>query len=208
MFRNLLRPDSPLMITMTQITDCIFLSLFWILGCFPVVTLGASFAALYDSVFHTFRQGDKHGWQRFLRTFRENWKAGIMPTALVLAAFAALVKALVSVWNAAVYGEISWMVFSGAAFAGVLVLGIFSVLFPMLSRFENPLGALLKNTVFLAMANLPRTLLLGMLNAAAMLLCARYVFPMFFLPALTALISTLLIEPMFRPYMPTENAAG
>ena len=27
MFRNLLRPDSPLMITMTQITDCIFLSL-------------------------------------------------------------------------------------------------------------------------------------------------------------------------------------
>ena len=50
MFRSLFRPDSPLMITVNQITDCIFLSLFWILGCFPVVTAGASFAALYDAV--------------------------------------------------------------------------------------------------------------------------------------------------------------
>ncbi|MBQ6999866.1 MAG: YesL family protein [Oscillospiraceae bacterium] len=207
MFRNLFRPDSPLMITMNQITDCIFLSLFWILGCFPVVTIGASFAALYDSVVHTYRQGDKHGWQRFLRTFRENWKAGIVPTLLFLAVFSALVKGLIAVWNAAVYGKLSWMVFSGAAFAGVLVLGILSVLFPMLSRFDNPLGALLKNTVFLAMANLPRTLMLGILNAAAVLLCARYVFPLFFLPALAALLSTLLLEPMFRPYMPAENAA-
>ena len=49
MFRNLLRPDSPLMITMNQITDCIFLSLFWLVGCIPVVTAGASFAALYES---------------------------------------------------------------------------------------------------------------------------------------------------------------
>ena len=35
MFRNLLRPDSGLMITMTQLTDTIFLSLFWILGLHP-----------------------------------------------------------------------------------------------------------------------------------------------------------------------------
>ena len=48
MFRNLLRPDSALMITMTQITDCIFLSLFWLVGCIPVITIGASFAALYE----------------------------------------------------------------------------------------------------------------------------------------------------------------
>ena len=208
MFRNLFRPDSPLMITMTQITDCIFLTLFWLLCCFPVVTMGAAFAALYDSVYHAFRKGDKHGWQRFWRTFRANWKAGILPTVIFLAVFALLIKVLVALWNAAVYGAISWTVFSGGAFAGVLVLGILSVLFPMLSRFENPLGTLLKNTLLLAMANLPRTLLLGMLNAIALLMCTLYAVPLFFLPALTALISTLLIEPMFKPYMPAENAAG
>lgn len=208
MFRNLFRPDSPLMITMNQITDCIFLSLFWILGCFPVVTIGASFAALYDAVFRAYRQGDKHPWQRFLSVYKENWKQSIVPTLVFLAAFALLSKGLIMVWNSAVYGQISWMLFSAAAFGGVFVLGILSVLFPMLSRFENSVGALLKNTLLLAMANLPRTLLLGIGNAAALLLCLRYIFPLFFLPALAALLGTLLIEPMFKPYLPEENAAG
>lgn len=208
MFRNLFRPDSGLMITMTQITDCIFLSLFWLLGCIPVVTMGASFAALYDSVYYGFRRGDKHCWQRFLQTYKANWKGSILPTVVFLLVFVALAKSLIALWNAAVYGQVSWMLFSGGAFAGVLVLGVLSVLFPMLSRFENSFGALLKNTVFLAMANLPRTLLLGILNAGAVLLCLNYVFPLFFLPALAALIGTLFIEPMFKPYMPQENAAG
>ena len=205
MFRKFLNPDNALMITMTQITDCIFLSLFWLIGCIPVVTIGASFAALYDSTYRGFRQGEKHCWGRFLEVFRGNWKAGILPTGVFLAVLYLLVQLLVSLWNRAVAGAVSWMVFSGGAFVGVLVLGIVSVLFPMLSRFENPLPVLLKNTVFLAMAHLPRTLALGILNAAAGLLCAFFVLPLFFLPSLAALIGSVLVEPMFKPYMPAEE---
>ena len=206
MARKFLNPDNALMITMTQITDCIFLSLFWLIGCIPVVTAGASFAALYDATFRGFRQGDKHCWNRFLQTFRANWKAGVLPTGVFLAVLYLLVKILVGLWNSAVAGAVSWMVFSGAAFVGILVLGILSVLFPMLSRFENAFPVLLKNTVLLAMANLPRTLVLGILNAAAGLLCAFYILPLFFLPSLAALIGSLLIEPMFKPYIPSEDA--
>ena len=201
MFRNLFNPENALMITMTQITDCIFLSLFWLLGCFPVVTAGASFAALYDSVYRCYRKGDKHPWTRFLSTFKANWAGCILPTVLFLAVILAMAKGLIAVWNAAVYGQVSWMLFSAAALLGVLVLGILSVLFPMASRFENSLPALLKNTLFLALANLPRTLALGMLNAISVFLCIRFVFPLFFLPALAALIGTLFIEPMFKPFM-------
>ena len=137
--------------------------------------------------------------------YRRNWKAGILPTAVFLAAATVLTKILVNLWNTAVAGKISWMVFSGGAFVGILVVGILSVLFPMLSRFENPFPVLLKNTVFLAMANLPRTMALGLLNAATVLLCAVYVLPVFFMPSLAALISSLFIEPMFRPFMPEEE---
>ena len=207
MFRKFLNPDNALMITMTQITDCIFLSMFWLLGCIPVVTVGASFAALYDATFRGFRKGDKHCWGRFWQVYRENWKAGILPTAVFLAVLTLVTKALVALWNAAVAGGVSWMLFSGLAFVGVLVLGIVSVLFPMLSRFENPFPVLLKNTVFLAMANLPRTIALGILNAAAGLACAFFVLPLFFLPSLAALVGSVLIEPMFKPYMPSEEAA-
>ena len=207
MFRNLFSPDSPLMITMTQITDCIFLSLFWLLGCFPVVTIGASFAALYDASFRGLRKGDKHAWQRFWKVFKENWKAGIVPTVLFLILAFLLGKGMIGLWNAAVYGQISWMLFAAGEFLGVTALGILSVAFPVLSRFENSLGMLLKNTLFLALANLPRTILLGILSAAAVLLCARFVFPLFFLPSLAALLASVLIEPMFKPFLPEEDAA-
>lgn len=207
MFRNLFSPDSALMITMTQITDCIFLSLFWLLGCFPVVTIGASFAALYDASFRGLRKGDKHSWQRFWKVFKDNWKAGIVPTVLFLILAFLLGKGMIGLWNAAVYGQISWMLFAAGEFLGVTALGILSVAFPVLSRFENSLGMLLKNTLFLALANLPRTILLGILSAAAVLLCARFVFPLFFLPSLAALIASVLVEPMFKPFLPEEDAA-
>ena len=207
MFRNLFSPDSALMITMTQITDCIFLSLFWLLGCFPVVTIGASFAALYDASFRGLRKGDKPSWQRFWKVFKDNWKAGIVPTVLFLILAFLLGKGMIGLWNAAVYGQISWMLFAAGEFLGVTALGILSVGFPLLSRFENSLGMLLKNTLFLALANLPRTILLGILSAAAVLLCARFVFPLFFLPSLGALIASVLVEPMFKPFLPEEDAA-
>jgi uncharacterized membrane protein YesL len=207
MFRNLLKPDSALMITMTRITDCIFLSLFWLLCCIPVVTVGASFAALYDASYRTFRKNERNSWQRFFGVFRENWKAGIVPSVVFLAAGWGLLKGTIALWNLAVAGTMSWMLFAALAFVAVVLLGMLSILFPILSRFENSLGALLKNTVFLAMANLPRTAVLGAINAVTVFLCARLVVPLFFLPSLAALFGSFAIEPMFRPFMNDENAA-
>lgn len=207
MFQKVFNPDNALMITMSQITDCIFLSLFWLLGCVPLVTVGASSAALYDAAFRAFRQGDKHSWRRFFGTFRRNWKAGILPSLVFLAVFALAAWLLIRIWNAAVAGTVSWTVFSASALVGVLVLGILNVLFPVLSRFENSFARLLKNTVLLALANMPRTLALGVVNAVAIYLCVRFIFPLFFLPALAALIGTLFLEPMFRPYMQQEEDA-
>ncbi|MBE6970286.1 MAG: DUF624 domain-containing protein [Ruminococcaceae bacterium] len=201
MFRNLFKPDSSLLITMNWITDCIFLSLFWLLGCFGVVTAGASFAALYDAAYRTYRQSERNSWQRFLYVFRSNLRAGIVPTLLLLAAFWGLLKGGVALWNLAVAGNLSWALFAAGALLAVLGLGVLSVLFPLLSRFENGLSTLLKNTLLLALANLPRTLALGVLNAGAIFLCVRFVFPFFFLPALASLLGSLLLEPMFKPYM-------
>ena len=207
MFRNLFNPDSGLMITMSRITDVIFLSLFWLMCCIPVVTAGASFAALYDASYRAFRENEKNTWKRFFSTFRDNWKSGILPTILFLLAGAGLMKAVIALWNLAVAGSLSWMMFSALAFVAMVILGILSVMFPMLSRFENSFAVLVKNTVFLSLANLPRTVVLGILNAITLLLCLRLVVPVFLLPSLAALLGSYLIEPMFKPYMNVENAA-
>ena len=205
MFRNILRPDSPLMITMNQITDCIFLSLFWLLGCLPVITAGVSTAALYDAVYHTFRKGEKNSWQRFLHAYKQNLKPGILPGILFLLAAAALTRLGILVWNQAVYGNISWGVFAAAAFFLLVLLGIGSILFPLLSRFETGTVQLFSNTLRLGLANLPLSLGLALVNAVVIFFSVRFVVPLFFLPALGALLSTLFIEPMLKPYMPKED---
>ena len=206
MFRNLFNPDSHLMMTMARITDCIFLSLFWIVGCIPVVTAGASFAAMYDATYRALRCHEKNSWLRFFQVFRRNWKAGIVPTLIFGVATFALAKLMILCWNSAVAGSISWMFFAGAMLVAMLMLGMLSVLFPMLSRFENSTGGLLKNTFLLAFANMPRTLGLGVMNGVTIFLCARFVVPIFFLPSLACLLGSLFIEPMFKPYMPEDTA--
>ena len=206
MFRNLLNPENGLMITMNHITDCVFLSLFWFLGCFPLVTAGCASAALYDAVYRRFRQGDMKSWSRFATVFKRELVSGLVPSVLYLAALWFGVKGMIALWNAAVAGTVSWMVFSGIGFLAVTALGILSVLFPLLSRFANPLPALLGNTVLLALTNLPRTIALGLLNAVTGWLCIRWIFPLLFLPALSSLLSTFLLEPMFKPYITESDA--
>lgn len=207
MFRNLFNADSPLMQTLSHITDCIFLSLFFLMGCVPVVTAGASFAALYDASFRAFRRWDKHSWGRFLQVYRDNWKQSILPTLVFYIGIYLTGKGAIALWNAAVAGDVSWAVFAAGAVLGCLALGILSVLFPLLSRFENPFLGLLKNTLLLSLANLPRTLLLGAWNAVVVYLCARFIVPLFFLPSLGAVVGSLFLEPMFRPYMPENTEA-
>ena len=211
MFKKLFNPENALMTTMTQITDCIFLSLFWMITSFPVITIGPASAALYDAVYYGFRQGDKHPWGRFLSAFKSNLKPGILPGILYLAVFCAGGWILIQIWNAAVWEQVSFAAFSAAAFVVLLLLGILSILFPMLSRFNNSLWGLLRNTLLIGIVNMPRTLGLGLVNAISILLCVRFIFPLFFLPALASLLGTLMLEPMFKPYMgeeeETENAA-
>lgn len=204
MFRKLFSPDQPLMIVLSRITDCIFLSLFWLLVSFPVVTVGLATTALYDGVYWGFRRKDRNPWLRFGKSLKRNWKASLLPTVVFLAVFSGLGVGMIKLWNAAVAAQVSWLVFAAAAFGAVVILGILSVLFPMLSRFENSPGTLLKNTVFLSLANLPRTVGLGMINAVTIGLCVRFVIPVCFLPAVAALLGSYLIEPMFRPYMGEE----
>lgn len=203
MFRKLFSPDSDLMIVMTWITDCIFLSVFWLLGCVPVVTIGTSGAALYDATYRAFRRKNKHSWQRFWRVWLSNLKSGIVPGVFVTVALLAGGWGMIRLWNNAVLGG-GWVLFAAAAVVAVILLGALSVVLPMVSRFENQPLRLIGNAFAVSLANLPRTFLLGVLQAGTIFACVYFVIPVVFLPAVTALLSSWLVEPMFKPYMPED----
>ena len=97
------------------------------------------------------------------------------------------------------------MLFSAGAFVLLIPVGVLSLVSPVLSRFENTTAALWANSVRLGLGNLPGLLAVAAVNALCALLCLRWVLPLFFLPAVAALVSSLFIEPMLRPYMPREE---
>ena len=81
-------------------------------------------------------------------------------------------------------------------------------LYSVCCRIDNPTGILFKNTVLLALANIPLTLALGLLNTVCLILCIWLVIPLFLLPALAALLGSFFIEPMFKPYLPNASEAA
>ncbi len=202
MFRNWLNPENGLMIVLTQITDTIFLSFFWLASCLLIVTAGPGTAALYDAVVHCFRGGEENPWRRFATSFRRNLRVGIPAAAAVLAVGFAEYCGMIWIWNGAAAGKISWVIFSAAAFVCFVTVGVLALVFPLLSRFETTLRQLLGNTLRLAMANLPWTLGLSALHTVSAFLCVRYVIPLLFLPSMCMFFSSFLVEPILKPYMP------
>lgn len=146
------------------ICDLILLNILWLIFCLPVVTIGASTAALHSVVRKMAAYEYYTVWRSFWQGFRENWKQG---TA------AALILGLVLL--------ISWLDFTiglrSPGFSGIacqilgvlgLILGVFTLTFafPVLTRYQLPLKTVLKNSVLLSLAN-PHIVLLGL--AAAIL---------------------------------------
>lgn len=159
------------------ICDLILVNVLWLICCLPVVTMGASTAALHSVVRKMAACEYYTVWRGFWHGFRENWKQG---TAV------SLILGLVL--------GISWFDFTVGlrtpGFTGIacqligmlgLIAGVFtlSLAFPVLTRYRLPLKTVLKNAVLLSLAN-PHIVLAGLAAAALF-------------PALGALSINLLI---------------
>ena len=79
---NPLRPQGTSLNVLNSLVDLFVLNLLWAVCCIPVVTIGASTAALYDAVFYSIRGGNRGTYARFIEIFRREWKSGILPTVI------------------------------------------------------------------------------------------------------------------------------
>lgn len=204
MFDKLMDSENGLVMTMNWITDCLFLSMLWLFFSVFLIPMGPASAALYDTAFHTFRKGEKVVYRRFFNSLKKNMKTGIPAGLISLAAGWGGVK----IWNllgaVAAESEAGYALLWGFFVLFLLLLGMVSFLFPLLSRFETDLPGLFKNCIFLSMANLPRTAALSLISAVTVWICAWLWWPVIFMPCLSSVIASFFIEPVFAPFMPPE----
>lgn len=193
---------------MGKIADAAALSLLWLLFCIPVVTIVPSSAALYYSVVKNLRRGRGKLPAVFWKSFRGNFRQGVVLTVLT-----------------GVYGmvTVSWLLFAGqfaaASFQGMLykiiarsflLFGVLSQVYlcPVLSRFQGTVKTILLGTVYMSYRYLFTSLCaVGMLAALS---AAVYVFPLSILaaPALYMYLLSFPAERNMKKYAENMDAAG
>ena len=201
--RRLFDPNSPIMRFLSQAADLAVLSLLFTVCSLPVVTLGASAAALSRTAMSMARGRGDWNARAFFRAFRDNFRKATFLWLILLGVGAVLAADILILsggsrilLGAAVMGAAVWVIAASWAF-------------PLTAQFENAVGATLKNALLLGLSWLPRSLLMGCLwllpIGMALVSPAGFYRVAILWPvllwAVTAYTCALLLKKPFAPYM-------
>ena len=162
-------PDSFLIRFLTKVCDLLFLNIVFVLSCATIVCSGAAVTSLYAVTLRMIRGQDYAPMRGFFRGLRENFLPSF-PVTLRLFGDVTLLAVL----RSTLYAETLLMpptLFVLLAIITVFLTALLSWLFPLLARFENTFSRHLGNAVRLALANLPVTFLITVVNFLPVLLC-------------------------------------
>ena len=202
--------DSKLTHTLNQIFDFLVLNLLWAVSCLPVITVGAATTALYHTVDKVLRRGEGKLWKEYWRVFRRDWKRATALWAIMLLAFAVMAA------NWFVASDLESL--SSGVRSFMQILSIFLVVFmaiwmqlwfPYLSRFDDPVKRILKNTMAMVMAETGvafRLLVLIVFVVIMDVLFSRYV-PVMGLLLPVAYMTSLnrILEKLFARYISKQE---
>jgi len=160
--------DSPLMRGVGIASELVFLNILWILTSLPVVTIGASTAAMYRVVLDMHLQIDGSNVKRYFLAWKENWKQATMlwlPTLAVLVLFFFVFQSF-----EILDGSLGLAVKLLLCFVTLATLMINAYGYAYLCFFEDTLSTVVKNAIGLAVQKLPVTAGIVLINIAPIIL--------------------------------------
>lgn len=210
MFGSVFKPYGLVWNIMDTVTDVLGLSLLWVVCSLPIVTIGAATTALYDAVVHGIRYKEGSAYRRFLRTFRAEWKPGLLSTVL-WGAILLLCGYVLSVLLYLGQADSRIALTAGVYFCFLLLpIGTACWSSAILSRFAFSFGQLSAMAFRFTLSYLPSTAAIALSTLGMIWFTVNYWLPVFFAPAVTMLIWSLFTERIFRKYgggldRPAEN---
>lgn len=159
--------DNGIMQTLSKIFDCICANFLWLLCCIPIFTIGASSAAYYYAYNKAIRQKRSYACKEFFRGLKENFKQATKVWLIVLLLY--IVTFLDCYILRAMAETVSYAGILQAVILALIILITMWVtyLFPYMARFRAETKAVVKNCAIIMVANLPWSILLLILFAAA-----------------------------------------
>lgn len=151
--------DSPLMRFLTKIADLMVLNILFCVTSIPLITIGASWTALYSVTLKMVRDEEGSVSRSYFRSFRQNFRQATLLWLGVLVVLA-LLALDIRVLNGMAGGTAPGLLRVGVEILALLGIMVLQYLFPSLARFEASLADTLKNACMMALAHLPKTALM------------------------------------------------
>lgn len=152
--------DSPLMKVLNKMTDILWLNILTLLLCIPVVTAGAAFTALHYVSLKMARDEEGYITKDYFKSFKENFKQATIIWIIALL----LIVILVVDYFCIRFTSYPTFMFASITAAAVLLYCTLLYVFPVLSHFENNIRGTIKNSFFMSILALPRTVLMIVLT--------------------------------------------
>ena len=186
-----------------RLFDAFILHLLWLLCCLPVLTAGASTAALYYALIKDIRDEEGHYVRAFFKSFRTNLKQGMIigiPDLIlgVLLAMASGINLTLSS-DISVTPALNYMILLPA----LPYIFFNRYIFAYLGIFSDSTVNLLKGAFFMMMSHLGRTVLMSVIFCAFYLLVVYFeLWPLLIIGyGLVAYLNAHILNGIFTPYI-------
>ncbi len=201
--KDFFRGDNPFNEVMTRIFNILELNLLWIVFSLPVITVGASTAALYTICFRMLSDRETSIAREFRKAFKDNFRQSIPCTLTFLAAGGILAADFHILGSGG--GSAQGILYGCCLALLAAVIAVYAYVFPLLSRYENTFAGTMNNAWRLAASKLPRTLVLLVIHGlpwALLLLVPKIFFHIFWIwvfagGAAGAYLSSMILAPVF-----------
>ena len=202
---NLFNLENKFLQSLSKITDCMILSVLWLIASLPIVTIGASTTALYYTVNKVFYNDRGNNWSEFWNAFAQNFKQSTIMWSILLVLYGFLVWDAFILFQLAKTGNPMGQLYYLILLLIVLLAMWSGYWFPYVARFSAPTTVVLKNSVYIAIFHFMRTILLFLL--LVLTVAGFFVMPFYiiFLPALYMIFANKILEKIFEKYMTTED---
>ena len=202
--------DSKLFQFLVRICDLVFLSLLWVVCSIPIVTIGASTAALYYAAMKLVRQRGDSAVGMFFHSFKQNFKASLPVTLILL--FVLYMLVLDYILLSPRFGGSG--LFHGLCIVALLVYAVIAGFsFPVLAKFQCTTRQVFRNAAYLALSNPLIAVMVTALHLLPVWLIYAHLdwfeqlqtILLLFGPGAIAYLNATALVPMFRKYIPAEQ---
>ena len=183
--------------------DIMILSLLWLLGSLPVITIGASFSALYAASSRSIRQNIGTVFSEYWKSYRREMKSSIPLWLIFAGAILMLLWNMGIIWNTT-GGLIRLFLFM--LYGLVLVIAILAMCYacPALSRFEMPFGWFIKLGLYMTFRNLHISVIMLLLAATGYIIVLSWPWTAIFMPGLLGTAISSMVDPVLERHAPKE----